>query len=1476
MNASNINYRNRLKRRVDISRQQQQLSQQSSYQQPSPSNVVLPLQSSDDHNDNDTSGNLKDVSLNEGASRDVQKEGRETATYVGFESRRGDGGKNNDGNSIDINYKSYEAIKPANNKSGMDGNVDSMGNDESEALKQRAKDIILKRSQRNTNAANNYSPAASPSQTGPPADNQSDESDNLDNSQAIPPKRNSNNVVAMINRYENRGGVAGPPPQQQSIRPPSFHQQHSYNSSSSSKSTPPSKTVLSPTIEHPYQPSSPVGRDEISTTTSVLTDEAMDDRTSMIRNVTHWERRMQLQRQQQSKDTETNALSSYPIASKPSLTNNDGEVLDLVSEAIAINVGRTSSSSIRSSKPSSSPVNADNVAMSTSSATPIQHSTTAKVVTPDDKQKHPPQPPPSSEEKELPPSPAQTDHSADAAAGMMFALSSGENSTRKMITNLVKKDKRKQMQKNGFVSSSLRGTTNGVATLSKNDRVSSISAPIISPSSKLGNNKSTTPPFQSRSYQQPNQLGLEQKLGRLTESQLASSSNISVNDTSRISVATSVVSAQPSVESECVRQNAEIMLAMEGQMMDFLVGGGGGVGAAAHDSGDGINNDENDDAHNNDGDFNDNRLPQQKMDNHFSTLFSVEERDENSDYADPPLISDSDIDSNSRSDNSYDSGYDSYEHGDGKEFMTMKQKRASMVRRKDKDLGTFFDHLSSFLGVRCAVDRDEDSDVFYMNNSQFNTSFSVDDFHQWQDDDGIIADSNTQKRAPSKHSSDSSCTESHTTMVRDNTAKQRDHLAYLTPTLDSGPAFQFARHDTSGEDVDDNDGCLPDPEEESGLKSDHFSTGRDPPRGIDPEEGEEVLHRNRFQRQISPKTNAELNPDHVKLSTRQRLKGSSLHWQSSNGIIFGEANSTQLSPVRNSEKAASVSDLPPFSANATILKEHFVESEQKLSPSNRRGAGGLQYIDEVEDEDESEFSAEEESEGPQYKYDQFVKDFRDVVPKDSTGNESEPVEELVIGSISEGEVVESSVRSNFKLSSVTQRREIEAALHRSMRQANFNRQRKFVLQNPKAEMMSSQLGGKTQQLPSPSDAQDQSGRKDTGIHPSPQNTHAQNPQPDVGAKTRLERKLQGLGAPAKLSGDSVGTSELGSLYSASVVSKTVVNRTNLPPTKSIPISSLGATPIGTEKLNKDFFDSSPLNPQPRSNKLAFFPPSIDEKSQLSDGFGPLKSNKFNHQSQHERMEQSSPIPPPAVNRYRQRIPLHPPQPMRNYTNNGHPPKKLIMKNPSEMRDGTRVQTQTLRLVGRGGPSPQPRSAPSMPSGKRFQAFPSAAKVVRSSPQPQRVIPVGKRMNQPLHKQVPGSDRRHIQGAHNAPNKTHTNNPAPSRGTMIRSLDEKLRSMDPPSSEPSFSEASQVSSSVFEAVEVGSFGVQHTLTSKWDKPKDVPYRGVSYISTYKGKEEQQQEQVLNRGGKLKHKMMAMTTKVSQKHKLSPLGRMKTKK
>jgi len=306
-------------------------------------------------------------------------------------------------------------------------------------------------------------------------------------------------------------------------------------------------------------------------------------------------------------------------------------------------------------------------------------------------------------------------------------------------------------------------------------------------------------------------------------------------------------------------------------------------------------------------------------------------------------------------------------------------------------------------------------------------------------------------------------------------------------------------------------------------------------------------------------------------------------------------------------------------------------------------------------------------------------------------------------------------------------------------------------------------------------------------------------------------------------------------------------------------NTLGFIPIGSEtwKLKHEFLDSSPLDPPPRSSPLGFFPTSIDEASQISDGFGSLKNNAlgslkvgaetwnlkydFNdspagrndpfHPPQPQKVERrqhSEPVAPPNVNRFRERIPSGSPK---NDSNNRHPPKKLVMKSMTETRDGTRVQT--LRFVGReDSPSPQQPLSPStgLPSGKKlFQSFPSAVKVARSasSPQSQRVSRVVKKSNQPSQGQILEKERRRNQGAHIGSRQT-ANNPTPMRPMTNRTLEDNLRRIDPPSSEtPTFTEAeaSQVSGSVFEAVEVGSFGVQHTLFSKWDKPKDANHHSV---------------------------------------------------
>jgi len=1291
---------------------------------------------------------------------------------------------------------------------------------------------------------------------------------------------------------------------------------------------------------------------------------------------------MQLKRQQ-SKQQSNQQHRQQPLQQskgdcmKRSSEEEEGDIVNLVHEAIAINAGMmTKKSPIRSSKPTRTTANA--AAVTTMSSTPKHQSTLKPVVTPEDNQHmtqndnsttnnnnvtNPPPPPPSSslDDKELPPSPAPTDHSADAAAGMMFALHGKSSSARKKVGSVVVKINEEQERKEEMIRNNASRPSGGTTNTVKVDDSAITSPPprIISPSSDGRVNKppssttttktlTSTPP--RRHHHHHNQLNLEQKLGRLATTTPTTPPPRNTNPSSVFSASkVSVVSIQPSIESECVRQNAEILVAMEDAMMDFL-GGSGVVAQAVNDNGD-TDEDEggvtNEDRLNEAFSSNKYILPEEEEVegdkigvrgfNDFSTLYSLDERDESEEFADPPLIS---SDSNSRRSDasSSRSGSMSDEHNDSGEFIIAKQ------RKKDKNLGTFLDQLGSLLGVGCALDRDEDSDIFYMNNSQFNTSLVSADVEEMMMNQRRIEgggvkkaekDDTRKKRVPALHSSESFCGESHTTMPRGNTAQRRDQLAYLSPTRESGPAFQFARHDISSDDQqpdpdlslevddddDDNDAddesdCLPDPEEAN--DADDCGSGRDPPRGIDPDEGEDVLHRNRFQQQKLPNTSAALTLDHVKMSQREKHKGSSLHWQSSNGLILDdETNSKQLSSIRAkaSEKIESTSKLP--STNATLLQEHFVESEHKVSPNyRRRGGGQLQFIDEVEEEDASAPSVEEESEGPQYDYEQFIEDFRDVVQKDSATYEPEPVEELVIGSISESSSLkdeEVGLRPNSKLQNVTQRREAEAAVHRSMRQSSYSRQQRNVHHDPKPKLVKPQFEGRQQERHT-AQSSDQPGNRAAVTQHSRQAaygrqyTHPQPvPQPKA-ATTRLDEKLRGLGAPKKLFGDSVGTSELGSLYSAVGVPKTIYQRTNPPPSpmqntsnqgprqralnipsrgltpglsSQVPLhgrvssqpgqktadgfvdskNTLGLIPIGSEtwKLKHEFLDSSPLDPPPRSSPLGFFPTSIDEASQISDGFGSLKNNAlgslkvgaetwnlkydFNdspasrndpfHPPQPQKVESrqhSEPVAPPNVNRFRERT--FPSGSPKNDSSNRHPPKKLVMKSITEIRDGTRVQT--LRFVGReDSPSPQQPLSPStgLPSGKKlFQSFPSAVKVARSasSPQSQRVSRVVKKSDQPSQGQMLQTEkRRRNQGAHIGSRQT-ANNPTPTRPMTNRSLEDNLRRIDPPSSEtPTFTEAetSQVSGSVFEAVEVGSFGVQHTLFSKWDKPKDANHHSV---------------------------------------------------
>ena len=1599
MNASNLKYRNRLKRRVMITRQQ--LYQPAPLQEPlSPADVV-PRQVDRNNNDNRGGHVMKQRSINNNNSG-ARKEERDNEDQDGYVSRHN--GSSNMNNNRAANHDSHRTSRPNNNNNSV--NQKGGGNNnltEGEAMVNRAKEIISQRSQRI-----NSSPMASSPSRASAAGSSNENHSNLDNSQkSTPTRRNSirkNTVGSMVNRYESRGGAAqqimANPPKEQQHQPQRWPQQtytRKSPPSSNSAYTPPPPPPTTTTNHTQYKLAPPQGGhdDNMSTTAiSVLTDEAMEDRNSMIRNVINWERRMQLKRQQSKQQhQQPPQLQQQPLQpSKGDCTKRseeeEGDIVNLVHEAIAINAGMMKKKSpIRSSKSRSTAANsAAAPGVATMSATPNYKSTPKAVVTPDDNSASatnnvaagmnnnpnpPPPPPPSSslDEKELPPSPAPTDHSADAAAGMMFALH-GKSSARKNFGSVVVKNNEEQERKEEMIRNNASRPSGGTTNTVKVDGRAITSPPprIISPSSDGVVNKpptatTSTSTSTPRRHHHHNQLNLEQKLGRLATTHQTTTPPRNTNPSSVFSASkVSVVSIQPSIESECVRQNAEILVAMEDAMMDFLGGGSGGGAQAVDDNGD-VDEDEgevtSEDRLNEAFSRNKYVLPeeeevegdkkigvrgfkggthnQQLGDNTFSTLYSLDERDESDEFADPPLISsDSNSDINSRRSDasSSRSGSMSDEHNDSGEFVIAKQ------RKKDKNLGTFLDQLGSLLGVGCALDRDEDSDIFYMNNSQFNTSLVSADVEEMMMNQRRIEgggvkkaekDDTRKKRVPALHSSESFCGESHTTMPRGNTAQQRDQLAYLSPTRESGPAFQFARHDISSDDqqpdpdlsleVDDDDDdaddesdCLPDPEEAN--DADDCGSGRDPPRGIDPDEGEDVLHRNRFQKQNLSNASAALTLDHVKMSPREKHKGSSLHWQSSNGLILDdETNAKQLSSIRAkaSEKIESTSKLP--STNATLLQEHFVESEHKLSPNyRRRGGGQLQFIDEVEEEDASAPSVEEESEGPQYDYEQFIEDFRDVVQKDSTTHEPEPVEELVIGSISESSSLkdeEVDLRPNAKLQNVTQRREIEAAVHRSMRQSSYSRQQQSFHHDPKPKLVKPQFEGRQQERHSVQSS-GQPGNRAAVTQPSRQAAFGRQykhpqpvPQPKA-ATTRLEEKLRGLGAPKKLFGDSVGTSELGSLYSAVGVPKTIYQRTNPPPSQmqntsnqgprqralnipsrgltpglssQVPLhgrvssqpgqqtadgfvdskNTLGFIPIGSEtwKLKHEFMDSSPLDPPPRSSPLGFFPTSIDEASQISDGFGSLKNNAlgslkvgaetwnlkydFNdspasrndpfHPPQPQKVERrqhSEPVAPPNVNRFRERIPSGSPK---NDSSNRHPPKKLVMKSMTEIRDGTRVQT--LRFVGReDSPSPQQPLSPStaLPSGKKlFQSFPSAVKVARSasSPQSQRVSRVVKKNNQPSQAQMLEMERRRNQGAHIGSRQT-ANNPTPTRPMTNRSLEDSLRRIDPPSSEtPTFTEAeaSQVSGSVFEAVEVGSFGVQHTLFSKWDKPKDANHHSV---------------------------------------------------
>jgi hypothetical protein len=1501
--------------------------------------------------------------------------------------------------------------------------------------------------------------------------------------------------------------------------------------------------------------SPPEGHDNdiMSTATSVLTDEAMEDRNSMIKNVVQWERRMQLKRQQQQRERQQRQQQLVGLRQSQ---EEHLSIVNLVHEAINEEMMKKKSPIIR---------------VSSSSPYPPPTTTTTSS---------------SSDEKELPPSPAPTDHSADAAAGMMFALMREKSTitttttrTKRVVGGLVKniegevmkkknegmimiqqvkQHQQQQQQHRNDVSSSssssqsspLRGNHHhGTATTTTSSAIDVAPLPppstppriIISPpssgngygnsSSSSSSSKPPTTPTSTpgRRQKQRRLVNLEQKLGRYTnnsnKNNNASTSSV-YSSSSKVSIVSSI---QPSIESECIRQNAEILLAMEDAMMNFMGGTAPtppppttitttATPVQSIDDGDYADDDHDDnfqqvdakkegrinealggglieleednnnagirkalspssemkalDTHYNNGfhiplnkDSGGGDTHNKQLSHTHSTLFSLDEREESEDYVDPPLISD---DSNSKSDTSSSSSKSS---GGREEFVIAKQR--SVLGRKDKNLGTFLDQLGSLLGVGCNLDRDEDSDVFYMNNSQFNTASyaDVEDMNQRQrrmEAEVVVkAERDTRKSAPlAILGSESFDGESHATMLRGNTAKLRsmyDQHAYLSPARESAPAFQFAWHDIGSdgppdpelsldvddddeeeeeevgevdENVDESDKCdsPPDPEEEEEANVVGNSSGRDPPRGIDPEEGEAVLCRNRVNQLLNLRS-----LDHVKMSSREKHKGSSLHWQSSNGLILDdETNAKELSSVRakarEAEKVTSTSDLHSMSisASATILREHFVESEPKLSNNYRRGGGGqFKFIDEVEEDDESDSSAEEES---AYQYEQFVEQFRDIVQSDAVKG-PEPVEELIIGLISESSSLDDEEVDvdKAKLQNVTQKRELEAGVQRSSRQARYSSQQQYAHLDPKPELIKPLSQEKPQHRhitqstphqyahhdPEPeliksrseekpqqrytTQSTQQPGNRAVEKQTSRQAAYGhqykrpqQIPQPESRV-TRLEEKLQGLGAPKKLSGDSVGTSELGSLYSAAGVPKTIFHRTYPPSARSTPSSmqntvdystkpavaskqgtrqhalntpsrgltpdlssqvplqgrissqrghttangfgdrftnsknTLGFIPIGSEtwKLTHEFLDSSPSDPPPRSSPLGFFPSSTDEASHQSDGFGPPSKNTlgslqvgaetwnlnydfydfhespanrndpFTTQPQtFEKRHHSEPLAPPNAYRHREQAPSGPPQSARNDSGSSHPPKMGVMKSGSGIPTGTRVQT--LRFVSpEDSASPQhPLSQPSrlLPGKHRFQSLPSAVKVARPSsspPQSQRVSPFLQRSHQTLQRQMLETEQTNYQEGTRIGLRQTTNNHAPIHPVMKRSLEDKLRGMDPPSSEwQAFAEASQVSGSVFEAVEVGSFGVQHTIFSKWDKPKvvnphpDQPhspqrqapgtYHGrranqtpsFSYVSTLNGRQVQDPvvanlDALRSNRGRFKDRVKAIATIASQK-------------
>ena len=666
------------------------------------------------------------------------------------------------------------------------------------------------------------------------------------------------------------------------------------------------------------------------------------------------------------------------------------------------------------------------------------------------------------------------------------------------------------------------------------------------------------------------------------------------------------------------------------------------------------------------------------------------------------------------------------------------------------------------------------------------------------------------------------------------------------------------------------------------------------------------------------------------MSLRERHKGSSLHWQASNGVIMDEdVDFRRLSPSsrsqsQRSEEAASRS-LRSMSASTAALQDHFGESSanNKLSPLYRRKGGGHSHIiDEAVEQDEEEDDAgdyvEDKGEDLLHQHEHFIQEFGSVVQDaaDAAANIYESVQELVIGPVSESSPADDDEIFDFgepapsdqtKLQTASQRRikpvkspkrqpDIVhddnvlwggAAVRSSMGQVGYSRLQKYPDQqmNSRAAM---QLSSHRAVAKQPSLR---------AMHGQQQKRPEPLPRPPEPRRVRLENKLRDLGSPPKKSGDSVGTSELGSLMSSVVpVPKTIFHRTAPPSARSTPSSlqnthdysaqppnqetqqralnmlTLGLTPdvssqlpvrrnhpsngpglipIGSEtwKLKQEFLDTSPLDPSPRQKSSpGFFPASrrTDEDSHASDGFGRLNDNNglgslqvgserwnlsyapTNVQSRKAaRRHHSEPVAVAAPPVYRH--PSCAPRPANNDSRNSHQ-QRLVMKSVTENRDGTRVQN--LSFIGReGSQSPQPifhkqalpvpssRSRPPTGAKRRFQRLPSVIKIVSSAPPPSHSQRVN---NQTVRSK---SNQQLQQGRPTGLRQTLTNRMHPPT-QMNRSLDDKLKSIGTTNrGTKTLAESSQVSGSVFEAVEVGSFGVQHTLFSKHEKPKDVNYHPV---------------------------------------------------